>query len=226
MTDPIVRLSDITLSLRSAAGLVKILRGVSLTVNRGQHMAVVGPSGSGKSSLLAIAAGLERPTSGRVEIAGQDLGALNEDALAQFRGRHVGIVFQSFHLVPTMTAQENVALPLELAGQDDALARATQALAGVGLGERTGHLPAELSGGEQQRVALARALIAKPPLLLADEPTGNLDGTTGDHIVEMMFDAAQDAGATLVLVTHNDALAKRCQRTVVMEDGNLRDGAS
>lgn len=226
MTDPIVRLSDITLSLRSAAGLVNILRGVSLEVNRGQHMAVVGPSGSGKSSLLAITAGLERPSSGRVEIAGQDLSALNEDSLAQFRGRYVGIVFQSFHLVPTMTAQENVALPLELAGETGALGRASEALATVGLGARTGHLPTELSGGEQQRVALARALIARPPLLLADEPTGNLDGKTGEGIVDMMFGAAEEAGATLVLVTHNDELAQRCSRTVVMDDGNLRDGTS
>ena len=226
MTDPIVRLSDITLSLRSAAGLVNILRGVSLEVNRGQHMAVVGPSGSGKSSLLAITAGLERPSSGRVEIAGQDLSALNEDSLAQFRGRYVGIVFQSFHLVPTMTAQENVALPLELAGETGALGRASEALATVGLGTRTGHLPTELSGGEQQRVALARALIARPPLLLADEPTGNLDGKTGEGIVDMMFGAAEEAGATLVLVTHNDELAQRCSRTVVMDDGNLRDGTS
>ena len=226
MTDPTARLSDVRLSLRSAAGLVNILRGVSLEVNRGQHMAVVGPSGSGKSSLLAITAGLERPSSGRVEIAGQDLGALNEDSLAQFRGRYVGIVFQSFHLVPTMTARENVALPLELAGEADALDRASEALATVGLGARTGHLPTELSGGEQQRVALARALIARPPLLLADEPTGNLDGKTGEGIVEMMFGAAEEAGATLVLVTHNDELAQRCARTVVMEDGNLRDGTS
>ncbi len=189
-------------------------------------MAVVGPSGSGKSSLLAITAGLERPSSGRVEIAGQDLSALNEDSLAQFRGRYVGIVFQSFHLVPTMTAQENVALPLELAGEAGALERASEALATVGLGARTGHLPTELSGGEQQRVALARALIARPPLLLADEPTGNLDGKTGEGIVDMMFGAAEEAGATLVMVTHNDELAQRCARTVVMDDGNLRDGIS
>ncbi|MBN33434.1 MAG: ABC transporter [Rhodospirillaceae bacterium] len=225
-TDPIVRLDDIRLNLTSAAGPVSILKGISLTVERGAHVAVVGPSGSGKSSLLAVTAGLERPTSGTVSIAGQPLGNFDEDALARFRGRHLGIVFQSFHLVPTMTAQENVALPLELAHETDALARAATALGEVGLGERLGHLPTELSGGEQQRVALARALIAGPPLLLADEPTGNLDGSTGDSIVELMFDAAEKAGATLVLVTHNTQLAGLCSRTVVIEDGHLRESAA
>jgi len=188
-------------------------------------MAVIGPSGSGKSSLLAITAGLERPTIGSVEIAGQDLAALDEDQLARFRGSNIGIVFQSFHLVPTMTAMENVALPLELAGGTDALKRAGIALGEVGLGDRTGHLPTELSGGEQQRVALARALIARPPLLLADEPTGNLDGGTGNTIVALMFEAAREADATLVLVTHNSDLARRCDRTVIIEDGELRDAA-
>ncbi|MDG2480128.1 MAG: ABC transporter ATP-binding protein, partial [Alphaproteobacteria bacterium] len=187
ISDPIVHLTDVALSLTSAAGPVNILHGVSLSVERGHHVAVIGPSGSGKSSLLAITAGLERPTSGRVEIAGQDLASLNEDRLAQFRGRQIGIVFQAFHLVPTMTALENVALPLELAGERNALERSRIALGDVGLGDRTGHLPTELSGGEQQRVALARALIAKPPLLLADEPTGNLDGATGETIVELIF---------------------------------------
>jgi len=192
-------------------------------VKRGGHVAVVGPSGSGKSSLLAIAAGLERPTGGTVSVAGQTLGTLDEDQLARFRGGHIGIVFQSFHLVPTMTAQENVALPLELAGGTEALDRAAEALNDVGLGERRGHLPRELSGGEQQRVALARALIARPPLLLADEPTGNLDSATGDTVAELMFQAANDAGATLVLVTHNDDLARLCGRTVRMDDGTLQD---
>ncbi|MBT6510555.1 MAG: ABC transporter ATP-binding protein [Rhodospirillaceae bacterium] len=223
ISDPIVHLTDVALSLTSAAGPVNILHGVSLSVERGHHVAVIGPSGSGKSSLLAITAGLERPTSGRVEIAGQDLASLNEDRLAQFRGRQIGIVFQAFHLVPTMTALENVALPLELAGERNALERSRIALGDVGLGDRTGHLPTELSGGEQQRVALARALIAKPPLLLADEPTGNLDGATGETIVELIFEAAGHAGATLVLVTHNAELAGRCSRTVVMEDGRLKD---
>lgn len=221
MTDAIVQLGDIRLSLNSAAGAVDILRGVSLTVDHGRHVAVVGPSGSGKSSLLAIIGGLERPSAGRVTIAGQDLGALDEDALARFRGQHVGIVFQSFHLVPTMTAAENVALPLELAGERDTGARAAQALAEVGLAGRTGHLPTELSGGEQQRVALARALIARPRLLLADEPTGNLDSHTGDTIADLLFAAAESAGATLVLVTHNPALAARCHETIAIEDGRI-----
>ncbi len=229
MTDAICRLDNIELTLASAAGPVNVLRGVSLTVERGRHLAVVGPSGSGKSSLLAVAAGLERPSAGRVAVAGQDLAALDEDRLARFRGRQIGIVFQSFHLVPTMTALENVALPLELArGRADgapgrALHRARRALAEVGLEERAGHLPAELSGGEQQRVACARALIARPPLLLADEPTGNLDGVTGEAVADLVFAAAARAGATVVLVTHNPALAGRCARTVAMADGRLRN---
>ena len=229
MTDAICRLDNIELTLASAAGPVNVLRGVSLTVERGRHLAVVGPSGSGKSSLLAVAAGLERPSAGRVAVAGQDLAALDEDRLARFRGRQIGIVFQSFHLVPTMTALENVALPLELArdrangAPDRALDRARRALAEVGLEERAGHLPAELSGGEQQRVACARALIARPPLLLADEPTGNLDGVTGEAVADLVFAAAARAGATVVLVTHNPALAGRCARTVAMADGRLRN---
>jgi putative ABC transport system ATP-binding protein len=221
VNDAIVRLSDIRLSLRSAAGPVDILRGVSLTVDHGRHVAIVGPSGSGKSSLLAIIGGLERPSAGTVAIEGQDLSALDEDRLARFRGLHVGIVFQSFHLVPTMTAAENVALPLELAGRNDAGQRAAEALDRVGLAGRTGHLPAELSGGEQQRVALARALIARPRLLLADEPTGNLDSHTGDTIADLLFEAADDAGATLVLVTHNPDLAARCHNTIAIEDGRI-----
>ena len=225
MTDAICRLDNIELTLASAAGPVNVLRGVSLTVERGRHLAVVGPSGSGKSSLLAVAAGLERPSAGRVAVAGQDLAALDEDRLARFRGRQIGIVFQSFHLVPTMTALENVALPLELARDraGGALDRARRALAEVGLEERAGHLPAELSGGEQQRVACARALIARPPLLLADEPTGNLDGVTGEAVADLVFAAAARAGATVVLVTHNPALAGRCARTVAMADGRLRN---
>ena len=225
MTDAICRLDNIELTLASAAGPVNVLRGVSLTVERGRHLAVVGPSGSGKSSLLAVAAGLERPSAGRVAVAGQDLAALDEDRLARFRGRQIGIVFQSFHLVPTMTALENVALPLELARDraDGALDLARRALAEVDLEERAGHLPAELSGGEQQRVACARALIARPPLLLADEPTGNLDGVTGEAVADLVFAAAARAGATVVLVTHNPALAGRCARTVAMADGRLRN---
>ena len=226
MTDTLVRLHDIELTLTGAAGEVDILRGISLEVQRGRHVAVVGPSGSGKSSLLAVTAGLERPSGGRVEIAGQDLGRLDEDALARFRGRHVGIVFQSFHLVPTMTALENVALPLELAGERDATARAGSSLDEVGLARRAGHLPAELSGGEQQRVAIARALVARPPLLLADEPTGNLDSATGELIAELLFGAAAAAGSTLVLVTHNPKLSARCARAMAMEDGRVVSGAA
>ena len=226
MTDTIVRLHDIELTLTGAAGEVDILRGISLEVQRGRHVAVVGPSGSGKSSLLAVTAGLERPSGGRVEIAGQDLGRLDEDALARFRGRHVGIVFQSFHLVPTMTALENVALPLELAGERDAMTRAGSSLDEVGLARRAGHLPAELSGGEQQRVAIARALVARPPLLLADEPTGNLDSATGELIAELLFGAAAAAGSTLVLVTHNPKLSARCTRAMAMEDGRVVSGAA
>ncbi len=223
MPDAICRLEDIELTLASAAGPVNILRGVSLAVERGRHVAIIGPSGSGKSSLLAVAAGLERPSAGRVTVAGQDLAALDEDRLAQFRGRHIGIVFQSFHLVATMTALENVALPLELAraGPAAALDRAREALAAVGLAARAGHLPGELSGGEQQRVACARALIARPPLLLADEPTGNLDGASGEAVADLVFASAAAAGATVVLVTHNPALARRCAATVVIEDGRL-----
>ena len=223
MADPVVRLAGIHLRLTGAAGPVNILQDVSLVVEKGRHVAVIGPSGSGKSSLLAVTAGLEKPTSGTVEVAGSDLARFDEDRLARFRGRHIGIVFQSFHLVPTMTALENVALPLELAGEPDALSRARAVLGDAGLGDRTGHLPSELSGGEQQRVALARALIAKPPLLLADEPTGNLDGDTGRMVAGLMFEVAEVAGATLMLVTHNQALAERCERSVIIESGRLRE---
>ncbi len=218
-----VRLSGVGLTLTGAAGPVNILKDVCLEVESRSHVAVIGPSGSGKTSLLAVIAGLERPTSGTVEIEGRDLGALDEDRLARFRGRHIGIVFQSFHLVPTMTALENVALPLELAGEGGVRDRAGGVLAEVGLADRTGHLPSELSGGEQQRVALARALVTRPALLLADEPTGNLDGDTGAAVAALMFDVAEDAGATLVLVTHNHALAGRCRRTVAIDNGRVRE---
>ena len=192
-------------------------------MERGAHVAVVGPSGSGKSSLLAIAGGLERASSGSVEIDGQDLSALDEDALAKFRGRRIGIVFQSFHLVATMTALENVALPLELARRRDARERAEAMLARTGLDGRAGHLPSELSGGEQQRVALARALVARPALLLADEPTGNLDAATGERIAALIFETVEHVGATLLLVTHNREIARRCRRRVTIEDGRLRE---
>jgi putative ABC transport system ATP-binding protein len=220
-SNPIVELDDVHLNLRSAAGTVNILRGVSLRVDRGEHVAVVGPSGSGKSTMMAVIGGLEQASSGRVSVAGRDFVTMDEDALATFRRAHVGIVFQAFHLVATMTALENVALPLELAGADDAFARAAAALAEVGLGERLEHFPAQLSGGEQQRVALARALIGRPDLLLADEPTGNLDTATGEEVVDLMFAHAAEAGASLILITHNDALAARCHRIVHMQDGRL-----
>ena len=189
-------------------------------------MAVVGPSGSGKSTMMAVIGGLEQATSGRVTVAGRDLKAMDEDELAAFRRGHVGIVFQAFHLVPTMTALENVALPLELAGDENAFDRAREALGEVGLAERLEHFPAQLSGGEQQRVALARAMIGNPSLLLADEPTGNLDTTTGDEVVDLMFAHAAEAGASLILITHNDALSARCDRTVHMQDGRLNGAAS
>lgn len=223
MPDPVVRLSSLHLRLTGAAGAVNILRDVSLVVEEGGHLAVIGPSGSGKSSLLALTAGLERPTSGTVEIAGRDLAAFDEDELARFRGRTIGIVFQSFHLIATMTALENVALPLELAGDADAIRKARRVLAETGLETRSGHLPAELSGGEQQRVALARALVNRPPLLLADEPTGNLDSETGSAVTDLMFEVVAQAGATLMLVTHNQDLARRCLRTVAIENGTCRE---
>ncbi|MDE0415776.1 MAG: ABC transporter ATP-binding protein [bacterium] len=223
MPDPVVRLSSLHLRLTGAAGAVNILRDVSLVVEEGCHLAVIGPSGSGKSSLLALTAGLERPTSGTVEIAGQSLAAFDEDELAKFRGRTIGIVFQSFHLIATMTALENVALPLELAGDADAIPKARRVLAETGLEMRSGHLPVELSGGEQQRVALARALVNRPPLLLADEPTGNLDTETGSAVTDLMFEVVAQAGATLMLVTHNHDLARRCQRTVAIENGTCRE---
>ena len=217
----LVALDDVHLNLRSAAGIVNILRGVSLQVDRGEHVAVVGPSGSGKSTMMAVIGGLEQATSGGVSVDGRDLTAMDEDALAAFRRDHVGIVFQAFHLVPTMTALENVALPLELAGEADAFDRARAGLSEVGLDPRVEHFPAQLSGGEQQRVALARAMIGRPGLLLADEPTGNLDTTTGDEVVELLFRHAQEAGASLILITHNEALTARCDRTVHMRDGRL-----
>lgn len=225
MPDPVVRLSSLHLRLTGAAGAVNILRDVSLVVEEGCHLAVIGPSGSGKSSLLALTAGLERPTSGTVEITGRNLAALDEDELATFRGRTIGIVFQSFHLIATMTALENVALPLELAGDADAIRKARRVLAETGLEARSGHLPVELSGGEQQRVALARALVNRPPLLLADEPTGNLDNETGSAVTGLMFDVAAQAGATVMLVTHDHDMARRCQRTVAIENGTCREVA-
>jgi putative ABC transport system ATP-binding protein len=218
---PAIELRDVQLSLGRAAARVHILKGVSLSLAAGEATGLVGPSGSGKSTLLMTMAGLERPDSGLVRVAGQDLGQLGEDGLAVFRGRNIGIVFQSFHLVPTMTARENVALPLELAGADDAFARAEAELRNVGLGDRMDHYPAQLSGGEQQRVAIARAVAPDPAILVADEPTGNLDESTGRSIVNLIFALRRERGATLVLVTHDLSLAAACDRTVRLRAGRI-----
>ena len=214
-----ISLENVHLTLASAAGPVPILRGVTLDVAAGETVAIVGPSGSGKSTLLAAIAGLERPTAGRIRIDGTDITDLGEDALALFRRTHIGIVFQAFHLIPTMTAQENVAVPLEIGGRPGAIARAREMLAAVGLGNRCAHYPAQLSGGEQQRAALARAVVTRPKLILADEPTGNLDRATGDEAMDLLFRVGKAIGATLVLITHDPALAARCHRAVQLVDG-------
>jgi putative ABC transport system ATP-binding protein len=218
---PLVVLDQVHLTLASAAGPVDILRGVSLTIAAGETVALLGPSGSGKSTVLMVLAGLEKPSAGRVTLAGHDLAALNEDGLARLRRSHVGIVFQSFHLLPTMTALENVAIPLELAGDRDAFAGAAAALARVGLDHRLGHYPAQLSGGEQQRVAIARASAAGPQLLLADEPTGNLDGATGDIVIDCLFAEHARQGTSLLLITHDARLAERCERQLHLADGRI-----
>ena len=220
---PMVRLQDLELNLVSSAGPVNILRGIDLTIAEGETVGVVGPSGSGKSTMLSVIAGLEQASAGQVIVAGADLRKLNEDGLARFRRANVGIVFQSFHLIPTMTALENVAVPLELAGRADAFARAESELAAVGLGHRLGHYPSQLSGGEQQRVALARAVVGGPRLLLADEPTGNLDGATGRAIIDLLFALHRRLGTTLVLITHDGDLAARCGRVVRIDDGRIVD---
>ncbi len=217
-----IQLSDVQLTLTSPAGPVHILKGIDLDVADGDAVSVVGPSGSGKSSLLAIVGGIERPSSGTVRVDGQDLGRLDEDGLAVFRRERIGILFQAFHLIQTMTALENVALPLELAGAADAFGRAEVALDEVGLATRQHHYPGQLSGGEQQRVALARALVNEPRLLLADEPTGNLDGDTGSEIMDLIFRLQAARGATLFLITHDARLAGRCRHRVHMESGRLR----
>ena len=217
----LIDISSLHLTLSSLAGDVNILRDVDLLVSEGESLAIVGPSGSGKTSLLMVMAGLERATSGRVMFADRNLSALDEDALALLRGEYMGIVFQSFNLVPTMTALENVALPLEFSGADDPFKRARALLDEVGLSRRFEHFPAQLSGGERQRVALARALAPKPRLLLADEPTGNLDGKTGAQIIDLLFDMHKKHQTTLVLVTHDEGLAERCSRTIYMQDGRI-----
>ena len=220
---PIVRLSDVHLDMASDAGMVNILRGVSLEIAAGEITAVVGPSGAGKSSLMMVAGGLERASSGRVEVVGRDLGPLDDDARARLRRDHLGIVFQGFHLIPTMTALENVALPLEFAGRRDAFDLASSALERVGLKARLGHYPAQLSGGEQQRVAVARAFVGRPRLLLADEPTGNLDRNTADHVFSMMLELAHSQGTAFVVVTHDSQLANRCDRQLHLVAGSLQD---
>ena len=221
--EPIVRLSGVELTLGTEARKVNILRGIDLRVGAGERVGIVGPSGSGKTSMIMVIAGLERATAGRVEVAAQDLGALDEDALALFRRDTMGIVFQAFHLIPTMSALENVAVPLEFAGRGDAFDRAAAELAAVGLADRLDHYPGQLSGGEQQRVALARAVATEPRLLLADEPTGNLDGETGAQIIDLLFDLADRRGATLMLITHDPVLAGRCARQIRLVDGNIVD---
>ncbi len=223
MTDPILSLTDVSLSLAGNAGRVDILKGITLGISRGETVGLIGPSGSGKSSLLMLMGGLERATSGSVMAVGHDLTAMGEDALARFRRDHMGVVFQSFHLIPTMTALENVATPLELAGVADAFERAETELKQVGLGSRLNHYPSQLSGGEQQRVALARAAAPHPAILLADEPTGNLDGTTGQAIMDLLFGLRDRHGSTLVLVTHAPELAERCDRIVRLRDGAIED---
>ena len=224
MTENVVSLEGVRLTLTSRAGPVEILRDVSLGISSGESVAIVGPSGSGKTSLLMIMAGLERASAGLVTVAGHDFSRLSEDDLARVRGKDLGIVFQSFHLIPTMTALENVALPLEFSGRADAFAVAEAMLAEVGLSPRKDHFPAELSGGEQQRVALARALCPSPRLILADEPTGNLDGATGAAVIDLLFGLQRRRLATLILVTHDNSLAKRCGRVIQMQDGKIISG--
>jgi len=224
MSDPVLALKDVHLALDGNAGRVEILHGITLDVARGETLGLIGPSGSGKSSLLMLMGGLERATGGSISALGHDLTALDEDALARFRRDHMGVVFQSFHLIPTMTALENVATPLELAGRRDAFDVAAAELAAVGLAHRENHYPAQMSGGEQQRVALARAAAPRPDILLADEPTGNLDGANGDAIMDMLFGLRDRHGATLVLVTHATPLAERCDRVIRLRDGRVEAG--
>ena len=224
---PAITAHNLRLTLGDGPAAVEILRGIDLVVPRGETLALLGPSGSGKSSLMAVLTGLERATSGTLDVAGADFAALDEDALALARRGRIGIVLQAFHLLPTMTAQENVATPLELAGEADAWGRAAAELEAVGLGHRLTHYPAQLSGGEQQRVAIARATAPRPPLIFADEPTGNLDAATGEAIVELLFRRRAETGATLIVITHDEALAARCERIVTLADGRIasdRDG--
>ncbi len=221
LSTPAIAARDLRLALGKGPAAVEILRGLDLTVARGETLALLGPSGSGKSSLMAVLTGLERASSGSLEVAGADFASLDEDALARARRGRIGIVLQAFHLLPTMTAQENVATPLELAGMKDAWPIAAAELEAVGLGHRLTHYPAQLSGGEQQRVAIARALAPRPPLIFADEPTGNLDAATGEAIMDVLFERRAETGATLVVITHDEALARRCARVVTLADGRI-----
>jgi putative ABC transport system ATP-binding protein len=221
LTGDVIALSGVDLSLGRGSARVHVLKDIGLSIGRGEAIGLLGPSGSGKSTLLMVMTGLERPDAGSVIVAGKNLQELDEDELARFRGRNVGIVFQAFHLIPTMTALENVAVPLELAGAPDAFLRAERELTAVGLRERLGHYPAELSGGEQQRVAIARALAPNPAIVAADEPTGNLDEATGSDIIELLFRGHRQHGTTLVLVTHDAALAARCDRVLHMHSGRI-----
>lgn len=216
-----VRLHDVYLELASASGEVKILRGIDFAIASGETVAIVGPSGSGKSTMMMVIAGLERATGGTVTVAGHDLGTMSEDELSALRRDNIGIVFQAFHLVPTMTALENVAVPLELAGRSDAFDIAGKRLDEVGLGHRLDHYPSQLSGGEQQRVALARAFAPQPKFLVADEPTGNLDADTGSILIDQLFAMQQAHGTTLMLITHDEAVARRCGRTLRLLDGRI-----
>jgi putative ABC transport system ATP-binding protein len=218
---PAIAAHNLTLSLGSGDSAVEVLRGIDLTVPYGQTLALLGPSGSGKSSLMAVLSGLERASGGSLTVAGEDFSAMSEDALALARRGRIGVVLQAFHLLPTMTALENVMTPLELAAMPDAKARAEAELAAVGLGERLGHYPAQLSGGEQQRVAIARALAPKPALVFADEPTGNLDHATGVSVMDLLFARRAESGATLVVITHDPSLAERCERVVTLADGRI-----
>ena len=218
---PIVTLQGVDLKLKSDAGEVHILKDINLNLEQGRTVSITGPSGSGKTSLLMVLSGLERPTGGKITVAGQDLSAMGEDGLAAFRRDQIGIVFQNFHLIPTMTALENVAVPLELRGEKDAFEKAKAALEQVGLGHRLTHYPGQLSGGEQQRTALARAFATKPRLILADEPTGNLDAATGEKVLEVLFGLAEQGGTTLLIVTHDPKLAARCQQAVKIADGRI-----
>jgi putative ABC transport system ATP-binding protein len=219
-----INVKGLKLSLKGPAGTVDILKNIDLSIKAGERVSLIGPSGSGKTSLLMVIAGLEQAQDGTLEICGHNLRQLGEDGLALFRRHHVGIVFQDFHLVPSMSALENVALPLEFSGRADAFERAREELTAVGLGHRLDHYPGQLSGGEQQRVALARALATDPELLLADEPTGNLDGHTGETIIELLFDLARKKGSTLLLITHDEGLAARCDRSITMRDGVIVSG--